>query len=273
MENARPKLTEYQNTLKFKHEDFPDEKYEFMHPVLRTRSCDVLILPSKSDSNNTKQIAIPVDKSLLEIIPYFQGQLNGSFNWRETKNTNGIVTLEAPEHIGADSIFSYIESLYTSGELSLTKKNCLDIFRLAKFWCDDFAAEQSEQFIKKNLDKAIFKTIIHCPELRLHLEDTIEQFTDHLFENLPNPEVCFKKYQIRKFDGIRSENLKFSNDFSDVKFLHEDNVPKQWRTVFTEPISGDNQTTTMNFKIDCGGKPVPWMNIYSRDAPISEFAI
>ena len=264
-----PDLTEYQNTLKFKHEDFPVENYEFMHPAPITRCCDVVILPFNSDSENTKQAAIPVHKSLLQIIPYFRGQLNETFNWRETKNNNGIVTLEAPAHIGADSIFSYIESLYTSGELSITKKNCLEILRLAKFWCDDFVAEAAEIFIKNNINEEIFMTIVRDSELMGHLDDVIEQLAYNIFDDR-QPMGCrdnfFVMDQIRKFSAIRSADLRFTNNFSDVEFVYEEepHTPLatdicRWRTVFTKPISA--YRTTMNFKINWGDKPMEWMNV------------
>jgi hypothetical protein len=115
MEKIRPKLTEYRDSLKFKHEDFPEDKFEFMHPNVKTNNCDVIILPFNKMFTQ-KQVAIPVDKSLLAIIPYFAGQLNDTARWRETKKSkNGIITLTTPKEVNPKSVFSYIETLYRRG--------------------------------------------------------------------------------------------------------------------------------------------------------------
>ena len=108
MEKSRPKLTEYRDTLKFKHEDFPEKEFEFKHLTFITNNCDVIILPFNKFPETDLQVAIPVHKSLLTIIPYFENQLSDTVEWSETnKSKNGFITLITPEEVDAESVFSY----------------------------------------------------------------------------------------------------------------------------------------------------------------------
>ena len=89
MPSIRPKLTE-DNSSKFKHEDFPDELFEMMHPLINTKNCDVIILPFNQDPGHMKQVAIPMHRSLLQKIPYFEGQFKNNVDWRETRKTQSL---------------------------------------------------------------------------------------------------------------------------------------------------------------------------------------
>ena len=215
MENTRPRLTEYRDSLKFKHDDFPKDEFWLMHPNLITNNCDVIILPFNQSPVTDLQVAIPVHKSLLAIIPYFKGQLNDTVEWKETKKSkNGFITLTTPEEVNAKSVFSYIKTLYSSNRSFITKNNCLDVFRLSKFWCDEFVATQAESFIKENIDKEIYKKIMKNVELQTLLEFVVDKFTDFIFTQVKDTSSCFDMFQIPKFDQLKCAKAesKFKNN-------------------------------------------------------------
>jgi len=197
--NVRPNLNKYWDSIKFKHPDFPEDEFEFMHPTVRTTNCDAIILPFNNNPDLQKQVAIPVDKSILEMIPYYQSQLNNTVGWREMKESrNGIVLLTTPEEVSAKSVFSYIESLYSSNQSFISKENCLDILCLSKFWCDEFVAIQAESFIEKNMDEEIYKTIRKNGELQALLEEVLDKFTASLFKQAADSKSKFTILQIQK---------------------------------------------------------------------------
>merc|ERR1712035_258440 len=94
----RPDIDDYYKTLKFRHEDYPPDKYEIMHPTLVTACADILIFPDIVE--NEKQVIIPVNGSLLEILPYFRAQLEENSGWREVKNSKDKhIILNAPKNV------------------------------------------------------------------------------------------------------------------------------------------------------------------------------
>ena len=96
MSEHRENIIEYQNNLKFKHEDFPDDKYKIMHPNDFTAYADMLVLFEDLCLDTNKQVVIPVNRVLMEIIPYFKAQLNEKRKWREVENKNGKITKGSP---------------------------------------------------------------------------------------------------------------------------------------------------------------------------------
>jgi len=266
---TRPKLAENQNCLSFKHPDFPVETFNILHPHFNTKDCDVIILPFNQDPDHQKQVAIPMHRSLLQMIPYFQGQLKNNVEWRETRTqsqtvTSNFITLEMNTDVDARTVFDYLETFYKYTDQNfewITKQNCLEVLILAKFWCDEFVAAHAESFIKKNIDRPIYDSIMNNVELRSLLESVVKQFTDYLFAHVKNPDLCFvtSTKMITKFDKTRStdsETMKFMNDYSDV--FSKNNFT--WEDCFTEPVSDDHSKTVINFKPFCSKKTKFWCN-------------
>ena len=115
MENYRPNFSQYQKTLLFQHDDFPENLYTIMHPTQNTAHSNVVLLPEKPLSEN-KLLAIPVDKSILVMISYFNGRLNKENNWSENINETGsaFIKLRIPNEFNLEpiDIFKYrVDSL------------------------------------------------------------------------------------------------------------------------------------------------------------------
>merc|ERR1712071_233607 len=151
-----------------------------MHPqCINTENCDVMILPFNQDPGHLKQVAIPMTRSLLKKIPYFEGQFKNNVDWRETRpqsQTKSVLKLATSKDVDAKTVYSYLENLCTLDQDCvcmedsgwITKNNCLDVLVLAKYWCDTSVAAEAESFIHKNIDKEMFSAIIKNSELQYH---------------------------------------------------------------------------------------------------------
>jgi hypothetical protein len=150
----------------------------------------------------------------------------------------------------------------------ITKKNCLDIFRLSKFWCDEFVATQAESFIKENIDKEIYKTIMKNVELQALLEVVVDKFTDFMFTQVKNTKECFDTYQIQKFDPLKCVGLESNLTFvyNHTKFestcMKNTYETQPWETIFTEKISDYHKNTVINFRTISGPKSYGLENVY-----------
>ena len=159
---SRDTAVDSESKLKFTHVDYPEEKFEIMHPNVITANAEIIIMPVNPNPDNGKYVGIPVHKDIMTCIPYFAAQFKDNAKWRETeKLENGPLKTSVPEIKGlqAKDVFSYVESVYYKEKNPLNKENCVPIFRLAQFWCDDFMLEESRRFITENIDEHIFSEI------------------------------------------------------------------------------------------------------------------
>ena len=181
-DSERTNYKEHKRKIMFQHNDYPAEKFQIMHPVMVTGHADVLILPDNDFNEDQKQVAIPVNRSFIEIIPYFKTQFNEASKSRKTRNKeNDIFEIRTPPEISAEVVFTYIKSVYDNNSDILTPDNCIEIFKLADHWKDDFMKDKSDIYIQKNLTSNICKVIYNDSDLHSHFTDVINRVFDHAF--------------------------------------------------------------------------------------------
>lgn len=185
----RTDVESFKNTLKFTSTEYPPDKYEILHPCIRTVGADLVILPALEDTNS-RQVVIPVDKSFMKVIPYFKRQFKQNV-WKETKS------ITTPAGIKGKSVLNYIQSLYdslynehhrkfggTSAFPKFTEDNCLDIFELSDYWCDQHMKRRVETYLVKRMTTKIFMAIVNKPSLVLSLQNTLKLIADKKFEKI-----------------------------------------------------------------------------------------
>lgn len=183
----RTDVESFKNTLKFTSTEYPPDKYEILHPCIRTVGADLVILPALEDTNS-RQVVIPVDKSFMKVIPYFKRQFEQNV-WKETKS------ITTPAGIKGKSVLNYIQSLYdslynehhrkfggTGAFPKFTEDNCLDIFELADYWCDQHMKRRVETYLVKRMRTKIFMAIVNKPSLVLSLQNVLKLIADNKFE-------------------------------------------------------------------------------------------
>ena len=74
---TRKNIQQYRNNLKYKNENYPDDKYVIMHPNELTAYADVLVFLEELCPETKRIVIIPVNKVIMVIVPYFEKMLNG----------------------------------------------------------------------------------------------------------------------------------------------------------------------------------------------------
>ena len=83
-----------------------------------------------------------------------------------------------PAGISSNTAFSYIFNIYKTDSNPFTVENCVEMFKLADFWCDEHMEERARKFISDNLNKEICSEI--CGDLNLYTKfpDVIQKMIE-----------------------------------------------------------------------------------------------
>ena len=239
--------------LMFKNADYPDEKYNFLHPVPVTVGCNMLIIIK--NQGGTKPDAIPVHKEfMMAEIDYFKREHDKNSNWREnTQTSEKVWTWEVPHQIAAQSVLVYILRVYQRSLMSeeeygenkiLNKTNCLEILQLADFLCDDIMKQETLEFVENNIDSDLVIDIFDNFGVQALLKDTARKF---IKQNEKVKSSC-------NLTEIASVYQFFTHDDSKFCTKKENRIlsvqyGENWETAFTGPIPDNSETFQLNFRI------------------------
>jgi len=237
MKRIRANISVDQDVLKFQDAEFPQTKYEFMHPTMQTLGSDLLIIVKRTSK---KPVAIPVRKEFMaKTIDYFKREHDANSNWKESKSVDGKVRVwEMPDKIDAQSVFLYVKSLYDESVMPLSKTSCLGILQLADYWCDDFMRKEALAFIEKNMDLDMVMDVYRNDAIRNTLEDIVKEFIERKMESCCDGCILAKVLEFADNAHI-GELLSLSEDkrvLTIIAPIEETEKDDSWLTFYTGTI-------------------------------------
>ena len=205
------------NLLKFDDPKIDCNKYTIKHPINYTIGCNLLIKIEENEENDApvttvddidKTWLIPVHKKFVSAeIPYFKAMFKQESSWRENKLIGSTESVSVPDHFDQNTVLKYITLKYISYDPNLdtnkhetdpksdskstqrlsksviTTKNCVELFDLAVFWCDDQIQTSLIKFmdnIDNNSFQDIFSKIYDHPRLHSILKPVIMKYISRL---------------------------------------------------------------------------------------------
>ena len=85
-----------------------------------------------------------------------------------------------PNGIKPEHVFSYIKSYYEK-KFEYSKSECIAIFKLANYWCDDNVKNKVKEMIHSNIDAKLYRQICEDFEIYEHFRETVLEVGEYAF--------------------------------------------------------------------------------------------
>ena len=94
-----------------------------------------------------------------------------------------------PAGISAKTAFGYILSIYKDEPNTITVENCVELFKLADYWCDEHMKEETKRFMERNLTESILRDIskdgLYC-----QFSDIMDRVIKRAFDKCTESKTC-----------------------------------------------------------------------------------